>query len=136
MTNTSTREAAISAPKPLTSSSEIIKIIFERLAELDNLSAVDGLHAAGLDVQAEIISRLSERLTTLEDRLGITPSTTLPSTKIVADTPIAHNPRPGSLKKPKTKGQAFRDRTIAADERRSKRIAEANSKPRTKKGKK
>lgn len=127
MPNTPTTGADVPAPQPLTAASHLIAFILEGLGRHDD---VNDFLSAALDQQATIIGRLSERLTALEDAKGIAPRITLPFTKIVG-----HNPRPGSLKKPKTKGQIFREKHLAADERRSKKIAERNSKPR-KQGKK
>ena len=127
--------AAISAPKPITADSELFTIIFARLGELqqqiDNLGDVNDFQADVLDMQGRIIARLSQRLTAIEDSEGVAPRITLPPSS------IQHNPRPGALKAPKTRGQVFREKYLAADGRRSKAIAETNSKPRvTKKGKK
>lgn len=114
---------------PLTASSEIIEIIFARMSEMqteiDNLRAGTHLQADALDGQAAIVARLSERLSALEDGAGVPPKITLPPST------VQHNPHPGRLR-PRTKGQAFRDRVIAADEKRSKAIAERNNKPRPK----
>jgi len=107
---TSTSGAETPAPQPLTSSSEIIKVAFERLAELqqqiDKLSAVTDLHASVLDDQAAIASRLSQRLNGFEDDAEVAPRISLPPST------IGHNPRPGKLRreaglnsKPRKKGK-------------------------------
>jgi hypothetical protein len=103
MTTNTPNAGAENPSAPLTSNSELLQIAFARLGELqtqiDRLGAVNDLHAAALDEQAAVITRLSQRLSVFEDEKGVVPSIQMPQPRILGESLISHNRNPKPKKK-------------------------------------